>query len=179
MSAKLTVSLGALYPVPPSTLRGTIMALSAAPVVPATNLRRVILSCFISCSPIVSVNVLVHCLGLLPQRVLDILKALSHFGNSIFAAVFVFDIRGYVPLLLFQQLEDLLDRRVALSPWHVGAVVLLAVLQMEIGDPAMMLGDIGDRIKSGGEEVADVEIDREVLRHRHRLGEAFRLSEFI
>ena len=36
---------------PPSTCRGTIIVLRAAPVVPAKNVRLVILSCFISYSP--------------------------------------------------------------------------------------------------------------------------------
>src|SRR4029453_5287037 len=60
-------------------------------------------------------------------------------------AVLVFDVGRDRPLLALQQLQHLANRRVALAPRHVVALVLLAVLQVQVGDLRMVLADIGDR----------------------------------
>ena len=76
-------------------------------------------------------------------------------------------------------MKDLLDRSVAFSPGRVLAVVLLAVLEVQVADPVVMLLDVGDRVITGGEEVADVEVDPEVFRQCHGLREALRLRELV
>ena len=76
-------------------------------------------------------------------------------------------------------MKDLLDRSVALAPGCVLAVVLLAVLDVQVADPVVVLLDVGDRVITGGEEVADVEVDPEVLRQRHGLREALRRRELV
>src|SRR5215510_13253872 len=123
------------------------MALSAAPVVPATNFLRVILSRFISYSPM---KPLAYARGafarVLCQRVLDVLKAFSDFDHGVFARVFIFDIGRDVVLLLFEKLEDLFDRRIALSPGSVRPIFLLAVFQMQVGDAGVIGLDGSNRI---------------------------------
>jgi hypothetical protein len=97
------------------------------------------------------------------QGILDVLKTLSDLGDCVSAAILEFDICGNVPLLLFEKLEYWLDRRVALAPRHIRTIVLLAILEMKVGNPIVMLVDVCDRIEPRGEKMADVEVDVEVL----------------
>ena len=60
-------------------------------------------------------------------------------------------------------MKNLLDRSVALAPGGVLAVILLAVLDVQVADPVVVLLDVSDRVISGGEKVADVEVDPEVF----------------
>ena len=55
------------------------------------------------------------------------------------ALIFVLDIAGKRVLLLLHELQDRRDRRVALAPRGVPAVVPLHVLQVKIGDALMVL----------------------------------------
>src|SRR5262245_45478195 len=115
----------------------------------------------------------------LRQGVLDVLETFSDFGNRVLPPVFVLDVRRNGVFLLFQKLENLLDRRVALSPGCVRAIILLTILQMQVGNAVVVLLDESDWIIAGSEKMTDVQIDAEILRHRHGLLEAFRLGEFI
>src|SRR4051812_21521388 len=67
----------------------------------------------------------------LGERLFRVLVALLHlFGRRAGAAIFVFDVGGNRPSLALQQLQHLADRRVALPPRHVVALVLLPILQV-------------------------------------------------
>src|SRR2546422_4060807 len=79
-----------------------------------------------------------YCTGVLGQGVLDVLKTISDFDHGVFALVFVLDIGGDVILLLFQELEDLFDRRIALPPGSVRPILLLAVFQVQVGDAGVI-----------------------------------------
>ena len=61
-----------------------------------------------------------------------------------------------------------------LSPWF-----FLRSLRCRFVMLGVMLADVGDRVVVGGREVADVEVDLEVLRHLHRRGEAFGRRELV
>src|SRR5262245_24481975 len=73
------------------------------------------------------------------QRLLAILYALGHFGDGVGALgdlVLQLDLRGEGPLLFAHQLENFLDRSLALAPRHVAAVGR-PVLEMQAHDPVV------------------------------------------
>src|SRR5580765_111235 len=82
----------------------------------------------------------------------------------------VFDVRADRPALFAEQPQHFLDRRVARAPRHVVALVLLAILQVQVRDAVVMVADVLHGVEVRGREVADIEVDLEVLRHLHRLG---------
>src|SRR5262245_25255222 len=98
------------------------------------------------------------------ERFLAELKILRHFDQRV-SGVFELDVRGDVPLLLPEQLQHLLDGRVAIAPRHVRAAARgrRFVLEVEVGDPRVVCPQVRRRIESGSGEVADVQIDRVVL----------------
>src|SRR4026209_2602006 len=62
------------------------------------------------------------------ERLLCVRVALLHLSDRIgLAAIFILDVGGNRPLLALQQLQHLFDRRVALAPRHVVALILLPV----------------------------------------------------
>ena len=72
------------------------------------------------------------------------LEALPDFGHSVRTSVFELDVRRDIVLLALEEMKDLLDRSVAFSPRRVLAVVLLAVFDMQVADPVVVLLDVGD-----------------------------------
>ena len=77
------------------------------------------------------------------------------------------------PLVLLQQLQHLLHRRVARAPLHIRTLIALAILDVQVGDVRVVLAKICDRIVVRRGEVADVEVDPEILRELQRRREAF------
>src|SRR3954471_8068536 len=74
-------------------------------------------------------------------------RALLHFGDgTALPAVFVFDEGANRPPLAFEQREHLRDLRVARAPWRVVALVPLAVLDVQVGDVAMVLAEVSNRV---------------------------------
>ncbi len=71
----------------------------------------------------------------------------SSTGRAL-AAILVLDVRGDRPPFLLQQLQHLANRRVALAPRHVVALVLLAILQVQVRDVGVMLADVGHAHRS-------------------------------
>src|SRR5207249_4183046 len=97
------------------------------------------------------------------ERRLGVRETLLHFfDRSALPLVLVFNIGADRPLLALQQLQDLPDRRLALAPRRVVALVLLAILQMQVRDVGMMLTDVRDRIEVRRREMPDVEVHLEV-----------------
>src|SRR3954454_8583111 len=87
------------------------------------------------------------------ERLLRVLEALLHFFRRCgLTPVFVLDVGGNRPLLLLEQLEYFADRRLALAPRDVVALVLLAILQVQVRDVGVVLADVGDRVVVGGGE---------------------------
>src|SRR2546428_11987512 len=76
----------------------------------------------------------------LRQRLLAVLQALRDFDERI-AVVLELDVGWNVPLVLLQQLQDILDRRVSLSPRRVAAAVgpLLLLLGGQVRDARRVL----------------------------------------
>ena len=73
--------------------------------------------------------------GVSRERLLCVFEALLHlFRRRAGAAIFVFDVRRDRPPLLLEQLQHVLDRCVALAPRRVVPLVLLAILEMQVGD---------------------------------------------
>src|SRR5271163_63644 len=132
------------------------MAPKAAPAVPATKLRLVTSFWLMSSSPEYLVcqelgsfgtgrgtpaRIWLANPGPLPlrERILAILEALPDFDHRVRTPVFELDVRGDIVLLALEEMKDLLDRSVALSPGCVRAVVLLAVLDVQVADPVVVL----------------------------------------
>ena len=107
------------------------------------------------------------------QRLLRILQALRDLDHRV-AGVLEFDVAGNVVFLVAQELQHLLDRGVSLAPRHVRAVILLAILQVEMRDAIVVFLDIRYRIEIRRGEMADVEVDRVILRGRENRGERIR-----
>src|SRR5690349_5930972 len=79
------------------------------------------------------------------QRRLRERHALLHFlHRRAGAAVLVLHVGANRPLLLLQELQRLANRRVALSPRHVVALVLLAILQVQVRDVGVVLPDVAE-----------------------------------
>src|SRR5437763_16132014 len=98
------------------------------------------------------------------QRRLRERHALLHFlDRRAGAAILVLDVGANRPLLLLQELQRLANRRVALPPRHVVALVLLAVLEVQVRDVGVVLPDVVERVEVGRGEVADVEVHLEQL----------------
>src|SRR4051812_32761226 len=96
------------------------------------------------------------------QRRLHERGALLHFcDGTALATVFVFDEGTNRPPLPFEERQHLRDLRVARAPWRVVALITLAVLDVQVGDVAVMLAEVGNGVVVGGGEVTDVEIDLE------------------
>src|SRR5439155_25582614 len=94
----------------------------------------------------------------LRERLLrELVTFLHFFDRRSRPAILVFDVGADRPALTLQQLKHLADRRVALPPRRVVALILFAVLQMEVGDVRVMLADISHGIEVRASEVADVE----------------------
>src|SRR3954464_7551729 len=120
-------------------------------------------------------NAIVSRQGRLHER-----RALLHFGDgTALPAVFVFDEGANRPPLAFEEREHFRDLGIARAPWRVVALITLAVLDVQVGDVAVVLAEVGNRVVVGGGEVADVEIGLEVLRQGERSGEAFGPGEFV
>src|SRR5262249_1941488 len=84
----------------------------------------------------------------LRQRLLRKRHALPDFlDGGPGAAVLVFDVGANRPLLFLQELERFANRRVALAPRHVVALVLLPILQVQVGDVGVMLRDVRERVE--------------------------------
>jgi hypothetical protein len=65
--------------------------------------------------------------------------------------------------------EALLDRRLTRAQLHVRPVDCGCDLDVQVRDAVVMLLQEIDRVVVAGGEVADVEVDDEVLRHREEL----------
>src|SRR5204862_3638773 len=76
--------------------------------------------------------------------------------------VFIFDVGRDRPAFFFEELQDLADRGVALTPRRVVALMLFSILDVEVRDVGVMRLDVRDRVEVGGNEVSDVQIDLEV-----------------
>ena len=76
--------------------------------------------------------------------------------------------------LSLEQLQNFANRRVTGTPGHVGTLIAATVLQVQVRDGRMVLAQIRDRVVVRGREVADVEVDLDIGRERHRGGEARR-----
>src|SRR5437773_1731778 len=76
------------------------------------------------------------------ERLLRVLVTFPDlFDGRALAAVFVLDIGPDRPAFLFQQLQHVANRRLALSPGRVVALILFAILQMQIGDVGVVLAN--------------------------------------
>ena len=107
-------------------------------------------------------------------------EALFHFlDRRARALVFVLEVGRDRPLVLLQQLQHFAHRRVACAPLHVRPLIALAVLDVQVRDVRVVLAEVRDRVVIRGREVADVEIDLEILRHRQRRREAFGRRELV
>src|SRR5262245_35153649 len=78
-------------------------------------------------------------------------------------AIFELDVDGKRPPLALEELQDFPDRRVARPPRHVVALVLLAILEVQVRDVGVVRRDVLDGVEVRRSEVADVEVDLEVL----------------
>src|SRR5581483_228136 len=88
------------------------------------------------------------------------------------APLFIFDHgQNRVPLVA-QQLKHSFDRCIALAHRHVGSIVALAVLDMEMRDSAVAFFDERQRITVRPYIMADIEIDPVIVGHGERLLEA-------
>src|SRR5213079_1048585 len=113
---------------------------------------------------------LARCSG---ERLLHIVETLRDlFDRRARPAIFVLDVRADRPAFLFQQLQDFADRGVPFAPACVVPLILLTILQVQIGDVRMVLADVRDGVEVAGGEMADIEVHLEVLRHLHGGGEA-------
>lgn len=102
------------------------------------------------------------------QFLATVRKALLHFSDRIqpfdILAVLVLDVGVDSPLVVAQQAQVGADGRVALAKRQVGAVVPLAVLDVQRHDAAVLLPEVFRGIAVGGGEVVDIEIDARVFR---------------
>jgi hypothetical protein len=107
------------------------------------------------------------CGSLAFQRLAAIIVALLDFSYGVesFAGrtILVFDIGGNLPMLVAQQVQHLRDGGVAFAEGQVGAVVFLAVLDVQCDDVFVLLAKVRHRIAARGGEVADVQIDADVF----------------
>src|SRR5262245_11495902 len=88
------------------------------------------------------------------QRLLRVGDALLHFlDRRALAAVLVLDVDGNRPPLALDQLQRLADRRLALAPWQVVALILLSILQVQVRDVGVMRLDELDGVEVGGGEM--------------------------
>src|SRR5258706_14112252 len=90
----------------------------------------------------------------LPQGSLAKLVAFLDFRQRVSALVFVLDVGGNGPAVLFESQQHLFDRRVALAERQVRPVILLAVFDMQSHDALVHLLEVVDRVAAGGREVA-------------------------
>ena len=70
--------------------------------------------------------------------------------------------RGNVPLAVAQALQHRHDRRIPLAERHAGALIPLAVLDVERVDALVVLVEELDRVEIRGGEMADVERDADI-----------------
>src|SRR5260221_8281221 len=78
------------------------------------------------------------------ERLSSVREALLHFlDRRARALVLVFDVRGDGPAVGLDELEDLADRRVPLAPDRVVALVLLAILEVDVRDVGVVFADVG------------------------------------
>src|SRR4029077_3060752 len=94
----------------------------------------------------------------LRQTTLDISEALLGLGNDggiCRNRVLQFQVCGELVLLLLEKLQHILNRSVATAAdGDVGAMVFLAILDVQVGDAVVMLLDEGHGVVVGGSEVA-------------------------
>jgi hypothetical protein len=79
----------------------------------------------------------------------------KHFLTSadhVLAPIFELNVGRDIVLLLFMQLKNRFNWCVALSPRCIRAIVLLAILYVQIGDPIMVCLDVTDRIEASREK---------------------------
>ena len=114
------------------------------------------------------------------QRLLHERQALPDlFDRRPGAAILVFDVSDDRPSLLLQHLQHRRNRRVALAPRHVVALISPPILEVQVADVGVVLAEIRDRVEVGRGEVTDVQIHLEVLRQLHCRGEAVGRGEFV
>ena len=70
--------------------------------------------------------------------------------------------------LRFQKLHHVFDWCVALTPRDVGSLVLLPVLDVQVGNAVVVFVDERDGIIAAGSEMANIEVDPDILRHFER-----------
>src|SRR5262249_10329157 len=109
-----------------------------------------------------------HPCGPLLQRVLAVLQTFRDLDKRI-AVVLELDVRRNVPFVFLQELQHVLDRRIALPPWRVAAAVgrLLLVLEVQVRDAGVVLLDERDRIVASLCVMADVHVGAVILRGGH------------
>src|ERR1017187_1860386 len=108
----------------------------------------------------------------LGQTGLEVGETLFHFGDQVRARrnlILQLDVRREGVLVLLEQLQNWLNRRVASAPnGNVRTMVLLAVFDVQVGDLVVVLLDERDRVVVGRREVADIEVDAVVLPVAHQ-----------
>src|SRR4051794_40778531 len=106
------------------------------------------------------------------ERFLAVLHALRHLLHRVGArrnSVLQLDVGVDRPLLLLEELQDLLNRRLALTPGEVAAVGG-AVLQVQADDLVVVLFDDRDRrlAPGAGDVVPDVEVEADIFSNPHQ-----------
>src|SRR6266571_4178722 len=87
------------------------------------------------------------------RALLELEALLDLFDRRSRPAVFVLDVGGNRPPLFLEELENLANRRVALAPRRVVALMALSILHVKIRDVGVMRVDVGHRIEIGGHEM--------------------------
>ena len=90
-----------------------------------------------------------------------VVETAPDLGHGVVTSVLVFDVRRDWPPLVAEQREDFPDRRIALTPWDVGALLAPAIFQVNGGDVLMVIAEEGDRVEIRGGEVGNIEINRD------------------
>src|SRR5438445_5911805 len=116
----------------------------------------------------------------LRQRLFTVLQALGNFRERI-ARVLELDVRRQVPFVFLQKLQNVLDRRVSLTPRRIAAAVgrLLLVLEVQVRDARVVLPDERNGVVARFGVVPDVELRRIVFRGGDERAEAVRRRDFI
>src|SRR5215471_13477866 len=104
------------------------------------------------------------------ERLLQIVHLpLGFFDRRSGSAEFPLDDAVDGPLVVANQRQALLDRRLTRAELHVRAVIAAAILDVQVRDAVVMLLEEVHRVVIAGGEVTDVEVDDEVLRHGEQL----------
>src|SRR5688500_19471212 len=94
-----------------------------------------------------------------------VVEAASNLDHGVAALVFVFDVGGYWPAVLLQQLKHLHNRHVAFAKRHVRSLNARPVLEVQRHNACVMLPQERNGVLIRGGEVADVEVqDRKSTR---------------